>query len=167
MICITPSSSCRISLSPFFFPVFSVTHVLYFLIHSPQDFTSPMVLIRQIIPNYPGYSWVQCASYNDLELEWVPVKNVYSPPLLTPHIHCHRIPLTRQLIPIVGHIIGKDGCHFKWITHASSALYIYLHQGCIEIWTTDPSSLKTACDLMYRHIDRKMFYYGFQNVSSM
>jgi len=110
---------------------------------------------RYILPHFPGYSVVEN------ELKWVPIKNVYSPPVFETNVHCHSIPLTHQILKFIGNIIGKDGYHFKSITHTSSSLYIYIRHGHIEIWTTSNRSLEIACNLLYQHIDQKMMHYGY------
>jgi hypothetical protein len=66
------------------------------------------------------------------KLKWMVLPSVYSPPSL--------FPMVRKLIyevddtSIMGRVIGKNGCHFKNITHLSGALYIFFRYAEIEIW---------------------------------
>jgi hypothetical protein len=75
-------------------------------------------------------------------MTWVPIKNVYSPPTILGH-YCYVLPLIPKEIDIISKIIGKNGCHFKYLTDIPGVSYIWYNPTTysIEIWTEYDSRL--------------------------
>lgn len=93
-------------------------------------FAEQPTMTTHVITQHPGFSWVWDGVA--WRLQWTVLPSVYSPPTLFPMVR----KLTYQVDDesMMGRVIGKNGYHFKNITHLSGALYIYCRDAEIEIW---------------------------------
>jgi len=88
---------------------------------------------------------------------WHPITNVYSPP--TYNHSCYVFALYDHEIQNIGKIIGKEGMHFKNITHLSGSSYIWFNQytNYIEIWIPNPHHIDQVYivfNMLICHIDK-------------
>jgi hypothetical protein len=104
-------------------------------------------MTTHVIAEHPGYSWVWDGAA--WMLNWEVLPSVYSPPSLFPMIR----KVTYQVpdASIMGRVIGKNGHHFKNITHLSGVLYIYCRDSEIEIWGYE-NTPETAMWMVDNHV---------------
>jgi hypothetical protein len=93
-------------------------------------------------------------------LAWNPIPNIYCPPVLQSGICCIKMRILDQHLFAIGLIIGKEGHHFKKITHQSMCLYIYFLKQTseIEIWGHE-SVVYYALELLCNHINKVLYGY--------
>lgn len=124
-----------------------------------------------IIPTAPGYYWE--FTTNGWIIHYRPIKAVYSPPILHPHINMQTINVPHDLVQNMGLVIGRDGLHFKTITHSTGAIYIFYRNDQIEIWGDDDAILRAITMfqshfefLMDRQMNMQMFIQDEQTVNA-
>lgn len=90
---------------------------------------------------HPGYYYQWIAPLCTWGVKWMPIKNVYSPPVMDTSLSwLHMsIPSGINVIPI----IGDGDMHFAKIAEETGASYIYYRQDLkkIEIWAQDTTTV--------------------------
>lgn len=99
---------------------------------------------------YPGYWWNYTPEHGWI-MQYNPIPNVYSPPILHFGIQRGYFYFKENMIPLMGSIIGKNGFHYKNITKMSGCFYIYnIGNSTVEIWG-DSRTISKAIDLLKKH----------------